>query len=76
MENYSLILKGILIEGGILEEKLKPCLKNSDNVTATPNCYLQWVLEVSCLCQGRIQWGKLRYLEVKESESQEILRSG
>lgn len=58
MENYSLILKGILIEGGILEENLKPCLKSSDNVTATPNCYLQWVLEVSCSFQGRIQRGE------------------
>lgn len=58
MENYSLILKGILIEGGILEETLKPCVKNSDNVTATPNCYLQWVLEVSYLFHGRIQGGE------------------
>lgn len=46
LENSSLILKGILIEGGILEDTLKPCCKNSDNITPAPNCYLQWILEV------------------------------
>lgn len=44
--NYPLILKGLLIEGGILEDTLKPCSKNSDNITPAPNCYLQWILEV------------------------------
>lgn len=47
--NYSLVLTGLLIEGGILEETIKPCSKNSENITTAPDCYLSWVLEVSHL---------------------------
>lgn len=50
----SLTLTGILIEGGILEGILKPCSSNSENVTAAPNCYLQWIRQVSLVEESKL----------------------